>query len=337
MRCHFSQPRTETLVPPQPAMDPEPERELEPLVPLVGASGGCPHAVAPAASAGTVADELEPEPAEVLSVMLAESGKLGVGFNHHDTEQAVVVSVVPGSMMADAGVQPGMLLCRVGKERVGCLPCNAALETLRRMAPVRPLELGFGWPGEGGEGSAAQQLQVAWSAILSHEIPADAPMHWPDWKQIHAGVVATDSSPTISCPMDLPLDPSSPQLICPNGAVCRATISWFSEYSGLFKSGSDVDGLLRLSSAIEPVHLSTWNPMSLALGSVSKSRVFPCAAFKSFRGGGIHSGNLLFAGRKVGQQEEEFFAHALCTHATEKVMRISCYAFPFCRKTGNAS
>ena len=73
--------------------------------------------------------------------------------------------------------------------------------------------------------------------------------------------------------------------------------------------GDAVDGLLRLSSAIEPVNLSSWNPMSIAIGSVSKSKLFPCGAFKSFRGAGIHSGNLLFAGRKVGQQEEEFFAH----------------------------
>ena len=31
------------------------------------------------------------------------------------------------------------------------------------------------------------------------------------------------------------------------------------------------------------------------------------------------TGNLLFAGRKTGQEEEEFFSHALCTHTTEKV------------------
>jgi hypothetical protein len=30
-------------------------------------------------------------------------------------------------------------------------------------------------------------------------------------------------------------------------------------------------------------------------------------------------GNLLFAGRKVGQPERDFFRHTLCTHVTEKV------------------
>ena len=227
---------TEGLVTPQPAMapepEPEPDQEQEPIhvMPASSASGGgCPHG-----HGGGAATDSVVKPEEILSVRLGDTGKLGVGFNHHDTEQAVVVSVVPGSLTAEAGVQPGMLLCRVGTERVGSLPCNTALEVLRRMAAVRPLELGFGWPGDGGEGSAAQQLQTAWSTILSHEVPADAPLTWPDWKQIHAGVVQTDSSPTISCPMDLPLDRSSPQLICPNGAVCRATISWLStEYSGL--------------------------------------------------------------------------------------------------------
>jgi hypothetical protein len=49
----------------------------------------------------------------------------------------------------------------------------------------------------------------------------------------------------------------------------------------------------------------------------SASKLFPCAAIKAFRAGGP-SANLLFAGRKVGQQEAGFLAHALCTHATEK-------------------
>lgn len=31
------------------------------------------------------------------------------------------------------------------------------------------------------------------------------------------------------------------------------------------------------------------------------------------------TGNLLFAGKKAGQEEEGFFAHALCSHVTEKM------------------
>jgi hypothetical protein len=166
------------------------------------------------------------------------------------------------------------------------------------MAAVRPLELGFAWPTaahQDVELSSAQQLQRAWDAILAAEVPADAPMHWPEWKQIHAGVVQTDTSAMISCPVDfMPQDPENPQLICPNGAVCQATITWLStDYSGLFSAGSaPVEGLLRLSSALEPVNLSGWNPMSLAIGSVAKSKLFPCAAFKAYRGSSIHSGVL---------------------------------------------
>jgi len=326
----------EALVPPRASPEPEPEPEPEQLVPTSGGTaapasrvGLCPHAG---------------RPAESLSIVLEGAGKLGLGFNHSDTEPAAVVSVIAGSLASSAGVLAGMLLCRVASVEVGHLPCTAALESLRTMAAVRPLELGFAWPattaqkahddndGLGSddheaEGTAAQQLEATWSAILAGELPAGTPLRWPDWKQIHAGVVQTDTSPTISCPMDTPLDPASPQLICPNGAVCRATITWLSpDYSGLFTAvsataapGDHAEGLFRLSSALEPVNMSGWNPMSLALGSVSKSKLFPCGAFKAFRGVGIHSGNLLFAGRKTGQPEEEFFAHALCTHATEKV------------------
>lgn len=42
-----------------------------------------------------------------------------------------------------------------------------------------------------------------------------------------------------------------------------------------------------------------------------ESQLFPCAALKSFRGGGVPSGNLLFAGRKVGQPERDFFSHTM--------------------------
>jgi hypothetical protein len=36
--------------------------------------------------------------------------------------------------------------------------------------------------------------------------------------------------------------------------------------------------------------MSGWNPMALAIGSVAKSKLFPCAAFKAYRGSSINSG-----------------------------------------------
>ena len=275
--------------------EPEPEQE-EQLMPNADSSGaaapsaprsGCPHA----------ASRAQRQPTEALSTVFDGAGKLGLGFNHSDSGPAIVVSVVAGSLASSKGVVPGMVLCRVASEEVGSLPCICALEVLRKMSPVRPLELGFArpdnddWPDE-GELSSAQQLRVAWRAILAREVAADQPMQWPQWKQIHAGVVQTDTSAMISCPMDEPQDPDQPQLICPNGAVCRATISWVSTgYSGLFSAaGGPVEGLLRLSSALEPVNMSGWNPMALAIGSVAKSKLFPCAAFKAYRGSSINSG-----------------------------------------------
>mmetsp|Transcript_643 Transcript_643/g.959 ORF Transcript_643/g.959 Transcript_643/m.959 type:complete len:285 (+) Transcript_643:595-1449(+) len=52
---------------------------------------------------------------------------------------------------------------------------------------------------------------------------------------------------------------------------------------------------------------------------VRNAKLFPCASLKAFREDGMHSGNLLFAGCKVGQQEEDFFAHCLCTQVTEQM------------------
>ncbi len=259
----------------------------------LAARTGCPYAAAVHRAEHGVADN--------LSVVFEATGNLGLGFNHSETDPATIASVVPASLAAGAGLRPGMVLCRVASEEVGSLSCTAALEVLRQRAPARPLELGFAWPqseshqdeADDVELSSAQQLRDAWDAILAAEVSADAPMHWPERKQVHAGVVQTDTSAMISCPVDfVPQDPENPQLICPNGAVCRATISWFSTcYSGLFSAGpTPVEGLLRLSSALEPVSLSGWNPMSLAIGSVAKSKLFPCAAFKAYRGSSIHSG-----------------------------------------------
>ena len=139
-------------------------------------------------------------------------------------------------------------------------------------------------------------------------------------------------------------------MLCPHGVVCRCRLRWAGEagYTGLFRG--EHEALLRLSSALQPTagwnllagsarrvpFLPQWPPYSFTLPiqppynshssgysaaevrtARSASKLFPCAAIKAFRAGGP-SANLLFAGRKVGQQEAGFLAHALCTHATEK-------------------
>jgi hypothetical protein len=62
---------------------------------------------------------------------------------------------------------------------------------------------------------------------------------------------------------------------------------------------------------------------------LSKAKIVPGVAIKAFRENNIPSGNLLFLGSKVGQREEDFFAHCLCTTMTEKMPSV---ALPFVRK-----
>ena len=118
----------------------------------------------------------------------------------------------------------------------------------------------------------------------------------------------------------------------------------------MFSAGpAPVEGLLRQSSPLELVILPGWNTMSLVIRSVAKSTLFPYVAFKAYRGNSIHSGvfnilllmlyfvqvdasaglhyygipaviwrgctgNLLFAARTTGREEEEFRAHAVHSH-----------------------
>eukprot|EP00593_Proboscia_inermis_P014733 CAMPEP_0171298656 /NCGR_PEP_ID=MMETSP0816-20121228/7441_1 /TAXON_ID=420281 /ORGANISM="Proboscia inermis, Strain CCAP1064/1" /LENGTH=285 /DNA_ID=CAMNT_0011773867 /DNA_START=77 /DNA_END=934 /DNA_ORIENTATION=- len=53
-------------------------------------------------------------------------------------------------------------------------------------------------------------------------------------------------------------------------------------------------------------------------GKLKKAKLFPMVAIKCFRQN-IRSGNLLFAGRKIGQPSLDFFRHCLCTQMTERV------------------
>mmetsp|Transcript_36996 Transcript_36996/g.89892 ORF Transcript_36996/g.89892 Transcript_36996/m.89892 type:complete len:245 (+) Transcript_36996:383-1117(+) len=52
---------------------------------------------------------------------------------------------------------------------------------------------------------------------------------------------------------------------------------------------------------------------------LASAKLFPAVAIKLFRGNRIESGNILFLGCKVGQEEEDFFAHCLCTQITSSM------------------
>lgn len=57
--------------------------------------------------------------------------------------------------------------------------------------------------------------------------------------------------------------------------------------------------------------------MPQAPGTLGKAVVAPFIALKAFRSHS-GSGNLLFGGRKTGQEEADYFAHCVCSHFTER-------------------
>jgi hypothetical protein len=104
--------------------------------------------------------------------------------------------------------------------------------------------------------------------------------------------------------------------LCANGFVGEVQIEFFqgTNYTGLFQQGSIHSGVIRLSSALFIDQGSLpWYSKAL-----SSAEIFPCVALKVPRPD-MHSGNLLFAGKKTGQEDQLFFKNAVCTHLTEKV------------------
>ena len=199
-------------------------------------------------------------------------------------------------------------------------------------------------------GSAAEQQQTLWRLIQAYELAPRAPVVYPDTGAVLLDVAQADYSATLLDPRDhdhaaadlaaavssLPPPPGTPSPpVAPPpppppppkvgaiGAVCLARIEWFAPtgdagaaappYTGLFEAAEHC--VVRMSNALEP----PGGLGAVLAGSAKRSVLFPCVAIKCLRGGGAPSGNLLFAGRKTGQVEPEFFAHAVCTHVSEKV------------------
>jgi hypothetical protein len=74
---------------------------------------------------------------------------------------------------------------------------------------------------------------------------------------------------------------------------------------------------MRLSSAVRPIAgMMPWYIEPL-FGKIGKSKIFPCAAIKCFRDGSIHSGNLLFGGKKTGQDDDLYFKNSMSTILSE--------------------
>ncbi|GMI39703.1 hypothetical protein TeGR_g14594 [Tetraparma gracilis] len=174
--------------------------------------------------------------------------------------------------------------------------------------------------------SASQQASEAFSRIQAST--CENPNQWPSFSTLKSEVGDADYNQILECPFDFqPV--SKHKTLCPHGACALATIEWFDEnppYTGLFGSSSTC--LVRLSTAIEPPARSMTSMLAKAAlyfagEKLRRAELFPCVAIKAFRGGGRHSGNLLFGGAKTGQVERNFFEHALCTNMTERVPLVA--------------
>eukprot|EP00579_Thalassiosira_antarctica_P016164 CAMPEP_0201938774 /NCGR_PEP_ID=MMETSP0903-20130614/41952_1 /ASSEMBLY_ACC=CAM_ASM_000552 /TAXON_ID=420261 /ORGANISM="Thalassiosira antarctica, Strain CCMP982" /LENGTH=401 /DNA_ID=CAMNT_0048480117 /DNA_START=32 /DNA_END=1233 /DNA_ORIENTATION=+ len=174
---------------------------------------------------------------------------------------------------------------------------------------------------------------------------------WPSYDAVISHVATADYKQNIKCPHDHISDKS--KMICPHGVICCAKMELFDypyddddddnnnhksskAYSGLFQPGTTVENcILRLSTAIRPLDQGIQAPwaravMKTAVGSkLRNAKLVPGAALKCFRSNGIPSGNLLLLGSKVGQREEDYFAHCQSTQMTEKMPAL---AMPFVKK-----
>lgn len=214
--------------------------------------------------------------------------------------------------------------------------------------------------------SAQEQADKLWKSLVDHNsalgsdaasstsngthatgaiCPADR--KWPTYDTVVAHVTSQDYKKNLVCPHDVVADTS--KTICPHGSVCCAKIELFpfptkivaaalanKPYTGLLTPGTTVEHcMVRLSSAIRPLEQGIESDFARtmirnAVGEkLANAKIVPGAAIKAFRGNNVPSGNLLFLGSKVGQREEDYFAHCLSTSMTEKMPTV---ALPFLRK-----
>jgi hypothetical protein len=182
----------------------------------------------------------------------------------------------------------------------------------------------------------AEQKDELWNAMLSNKTPSNLGSSsdggcpdrvWPTYDSVISHVTTQDYRKHLTCPFDTMVDQS--KTICPHGVVCCAKMEMFpfpqdqdglSTYTGLLTPGTTAEHcLIRLSSAIRPLDQGVESDFARtmvrnAVGEkFSKAKIVPGVAIKVFRGNNRPSGNLLFLGSKVGQLEEDFFAHCVCT------------------------
>jgi len=158
---------------------------------------------------------------------------------------------------------------------------------------------------------------------------AEPKREWPSYQKVLQDVRKSDYNEFINCPHDIhPLSHQGREKkICPLGMVCCAKLELFPQpsnssaaYTGLLAPGTtSQDCLVRLSSALQPTDTNSSMARLVFGKKLTKAKLFPSVAIKIFRGGGVESGNILCLGKKIGQPEDDFFAHCVCTQITSRM------------------
>lgn len=187
--------------------------------------------------------------------------------------------------------------------------------------------------------STEEQLQKVWSSVKEHsdkefEQKGTVGLSWPGYDNLMKYIHSADYNDTLRCPMDLRYhsDQKHEKHLCVYGVAGCVKMELFpcpggvEPYTGLLTPGTTLPHcLVRLSSAVKPPQSEFKSRIMRVLlytvgPKIRKAKLFPCAALKIFREG-VPSGNALFAGCKVGQPEDNYFAHCVCTQLTETMPR----------------
>eukprot|EP00928_Gymnodinium_smaydae_P062853 TRINITY_DN46608_c0_g1_i1.p1 TRINITY_DN46608_c0_g1~~TRINITY_DN46608_c0_g1_i1.p1 ORF type:complete len:383 (+),score=33.05 TRINITY_DN46608_c0_g1_i1:30-1178(+) len=185
---------------------------------------------------------------------------------------------------------------------------NIEVSCDRGLASVSDAELPLTLLNETLPDAARERLLSLWNDLLALRAPCTSTLFPTRYERLDALLGNYD---------DLHADLGRQKRISSQGAVCLVRLRfWEHKYTGLFRRADY--GLMRLSSAL-PSNLA--NPTSPILpkapGTLKEAVLVPFVAMKFFRNG-HGSGNLLFGAQKTGQKESDFFAHAVCTHVTER-------------------
>lgn len=183
--------------------------------------------------------------------------------------------------------------------------------------------------------SPKEQKEMVWNTVFARNNDSNIDHDdrlWPTYDRVVDDMMHADYNHTLTCPLDM-LAADKEKTFCPHGVVACVKVDLFpfpddqTPYTGLLKPNDTLDHcILRLSSAMKPPQQevkSTWaRTLLYATGEkLRNAQIFPSAALKVFRKG-VHSGNVLFGGSKVGQRERDYFAHCQCTCMTEQMPQI---------------